>query len=67
MKISVDWPLCDGNGNCAMEAPEVFALDENDKLSILVEEIPVALRPKVEAAVRACPKRALRLLAEPDS
>lgn len=62
MKIVVDRSLCDGNGNCAAEAPEVFALDAEDRLSVLVEQPPPELRAKVEAAVRACPKRALKLI-----
>jgi ferredoxin len=61
MKVKVDWLLCDGNGNCAVEAPEIFALDDNDELTLLMEEVPPELRPRAEAAVRACPKRALKL------
>ena len=61
MKIIVNWPLCDGNGVCAIEAPEVFALDESDRLLVLQEEINEELRSKVESAVRVCPKRALSI------
>lgn len=62
MKIIVDRSRCDGNGNCAAEAPEAFALDSEDRLSLLIEEVPPQLRGKVEAGVRACPKRALKLV-----
>lgn len=61
MKIVVDRSLCDGNGFCAAEAPEVFSLDSEDRLCVRIEEIPQELRGKVAAAVRACPKRALKL------
>ena len=64
MKIVVDWSRCDGNGNCAAEAPEAFSLDSEDRLSVLMEEVPGELRGKVEAAIRACPKRALKLVGE---
>lgn len=64
MKIIVNWSLCDGNGVCAVEAPEIFELDENDQLKVLKEEVDEALLPKVEAAVRGCPKRALSLSKE---
>lgn len=64
MKVLVDWNSCDGNGNCAAAAPEIFSLGEDDKLSLLMNEIPATLRSKAETAVRACPKRALRLIVE---
>jgi len=61
MKLKVSWPLCDGNGVCTVEAPELLALDDNDDLIVLSEEFDAALRPKVEAAVRVCPKHALHI------
>lgn len=61
MKVIVNRSLCDGNGVCANEAPEVFELDENDQLKVLREEVDETLLRKVEAAVRLCPKRALSL------
>jgi ferredoxin len=61
VKVIVNWALCDGNGNCTVEAPEVFALDDNDELEILLESPAPALRPKVLAAVSACPKRAIAI------
>jgi ferredoxin len=65
MKVLVDWGLCDGHGVCASEAPEVFELDDDDNLLLLREEVSGDLLPKVEAAVRACPKRALTLEVAP--
>jgi ferredoxin len=59
MKIVVDWALCDGNGNCTVEAPEVFELDDDDQLRVLAERPGDEFRPTVLAAVYACPKRAL--------
>lgn len=59
MKVAVDWLRCDGNGVCAVEAPEVFDLDDADELIVLLAEPPESQRPQVEAAVSACPKRAL--------
>jgi ferredoxin len=61
MKITVDWALCDGNGNCTVEAPEVFELDDNDELQVLTERPGEELRPVVLAAVSSCPKRALAI------
>jgi ferredoxin len=61
MKIIVNRALCDGNGNCAKEAPELFALDQDDALHVLRENFGDELRAKAEAAVRVCPKHALSL------
>ena len=61
MKIIVNRSLCDGNGNCAKEAPELFALDQYDVLHVLRENFGEELRAKAEAAVRVCPKHALSL------
>jgi ferredoxin len=59
MRIVVDWALCDGNGICVVEAPEVFDLNDDDELIVLQAEPAPELADKVDAAVRACPKRAL--------
>jgi ferredoxin len=61
MKVAVDWGLCDGNGVCAVEAPSVFELDDDDELHLLKDEIGDGERAEVEAAARVCPKRAINL------
>lgn len=61
MKIVVDWDLCEANARCMEAAPEVFKVDENDELHILIEEPGEALRAKVEEAVRLCPRQAIHL------
>jgi len=62
MKVVVDLDLCQGHGVCASEAPEVFAVDPAEsRVVVLDESPPEALRTRVEAAVRYCPTRALRL------
>jgi ferredoxin len=63
MKVNVDWDLCDGNGVCAIEAPTVFQMDDDDELHVLKENIDDSERAAVESAVRVCPKRALTLQA----
>lgn len=64
MKVTVDWSLCDGNGLCVRAAPEMFALDDDDQLIVLMETFDDALLPKAEAAVDACPKCALSISAD---
>jgi ferredoxin len=65
MKIEIDWPACEGNGICSVEAPEVFEIDDDDQLIVLDENPPESLRDKVNAAARACPKRAILVRDEP--
>ncbi len=61
MKVDVHWHLCEGNGICVADAPEVFELDDDDNLVVLQDEPAEDQRGAVENAVRDCPKRALEL------
>jgi ferredoxin len=61
MKVVVDFDLCESNAVCTGIAPEVFEVREDDFLYVLQENPPEELRPKVEEAVRSCPKAAIRL------
>jgi ferredoxin len=60
-KVVVDYELCEANAKCMRIAPEVFKVDENDELHILVDRVPDELHEKVEEAVRRCPRQALSL------
>jgi ferredoxin len=62
MKVIVNRLLCDGNGNCVGEAPELFAMRDDDTLQVLKDSFGETLRAKAEAAVQSCPKNALRLV-----
>ena len=57
----VDFDLCESNAACMDIAPEVFEVRDDDLLYILQEEPPEDLRPKLEEAVRRCPKQAISL------
>ena len=61
MRLVVNWPLCDGNGVCTVEVPELLDLDEDDSLVVKREHFDETLRAKVDAAVRVCPKHALAI------
>jgi ferredoxin len=61
MRVEPDYDACEANGVCAGLVPEVFEVDDNDNLNILVDEIPAHLIEGVRHAVRSCPKAALRL------
>jgi ferredoxin len=61
VRIIVDYSLCESNALCVQAAPEVFEVRDDDLLYLLDEEPPEHLRAKVDAAVRACPKQAIRV------
>lgn len=61
MKITVDWDLCESHGQCEFAAPEVFSVDDEGDLQVLVESPPESDRANIEQAVRRCPTRALTL------
>jgi ferredoxin len=61
MKIVIDWDLCQGHANCTGDAPEVFHVDDDGKLHVLIEEPPESLMPSVQNAVQYCPTRAISL------
>ncbi|GEL17950.1 ferredoxin [Pseudonocardia asaccharolytica] len=61
MKVVVDFDLCESNAVCMGIAPEVFEVREDDFLYILDENPPEALRPKIEEAVRSCPRAAISI------
>jgi len=61
MRVVVDFDLCESNATCMSIAPEVFEVRDDDFLYILQEEPPEELRPKLEEAVRRCPKQAISI------
>ena len=62
--LAVDWPACRARGLCAELLPEQVTLDEWG-YPVVHGPVPVALRAHVVDAVRACPHRALRVVAPP--
>jgi ferredoxin len=62
MRVVVDLDVCESNAICMGIAPEVFELGDDDVLRVLDERPPESMRPKVEQAVRSCPKQAITLL-----
>ncbi len=61
MKIVIDFDLCESNAVCMDVCPECFRVEEDDTLTVLVEEPPADLAPKVREAVRLCPRQAISL------
>ena len=61
MRVLIDDNLCEGNAECMKIAPEVFVVGDDDRAHLLVEHPSDALRPRIEAAVRRCPRQALAI------
>jgi ferredoxin len=67
LTIVVDRDLCEGNRKCMREAPEVFQVDDDDQVRLLIEHPGPELLARVQSAVDRCPRGALSLrTAEPD-
>ena len=62
MRLIVSRTLCESNAVCARLVPEVFVVDDDDRLQIKDEQPLEALRERVEHAVRRCPKLALSIV-----
>jgi len=60
MRVTADLDLCQGHAMCVLEAPEVFAAD--DQVRILDDHPDESLRDAVRNAVAYCPTMALTLL-----
>tara|TARA_R110002072_G_scaffold171703_5_gene325457 strand:- start:42305 stop:42496 length:192 start_codon:yes stop_codon:yes gene_type:complete len=61
MKIKVDRDLCESNELCVSSCPQVFKMDENDELVVLIENPDESLRHDLIAAVNICPRLALSI------
>jgi ferredoxin len=62
MRVIVDFSQCESNALCMAQAPEVFEVDDDDQLRVLVDEPSEELRDKVTAAARNCPKTAITIV-----
>ncbi len=61
MRVVVDYDLCESNAVCMGIEPEVFEVRDDDLLYVLQEEPDESKRPKIEEAVRRCPKQAISI------
>ena len=60
MRVLVLQDVCQGHTLCAMTAPEVFSLREEDgHAEVVAAEVPEAYADSVERAALGCPERAI--------
>jgi ferredoxin len=61
IQVKVNLRICEGFANCVVAAPDLFDLDDDDKVIILEEELDGGERARVEEAIRTCPVSALTI------
>lgn len=61
LKISVDMSKCQHYGQCVFEAPDIFHLNDLDKLEY-TSTADDTERERVEAAMDVCPMQAISLV-----
>ncbi len=61
MKVVVDYDLCEANAVCMQHAPKVFRVEEDDTLTVLLEDVPGEEQENAREAERLCPRQAIRL------
>lgn len=59
MRLTVDLDLCEGNAVCVQTAPELFTLDDDDKVVITTSDVPASDEERALLAVHMCPRQAL--------
>jgi ferredoxin len=62
MKVVVDYDLCEANAVCMDHCPEVFRVEEDDTLTVLLDEVPTELQASCKEAERLCPRQAIKLV-----
>jgi ferredoxin len=62
VKVAVDENKCQGHTLCAMSAPTVFELNDDDgHASVVRPDVPADLEGAVRTAQANCPERAILL------
>lgn len=61
IKVKANRRLCEGFGNCVVAAPDVFDIDDDDRVIVLTESVEEADRTTIQEAVRGCPVSALNI------
>ena len=65
--IDVNYERCEGHGLCEQIAPDVYRVNDDGEVELLVDELPDDLRAQAEAGARVCPVAALHVLSAPAS
>ncbi|QFY44797.1 cytochrome P450 [Candidatus Methylospira mobilis] len=60
-QVEIDMDLCKGHGACTGEAPEIFHVDEEGRVTLLDAQADHALLEKARQAEKYCPTQAIRI------
>lgn len=61
IELTVEPDVCEANAMCVNVAPDLFDLDDDDRLHVLVAHPAGASLERARQAVDVCPKQALAL------
>ena len=61
MRVVVDFDACQSHAVCMAAAPEIFSINDEGLLDILIETPGEELRSKLEQAVAVCPTQAISI------
>ena len=61
-RVEVDFDACESNALCEAFAPDMFFVDDDDLLQVEDPTVTDENRARVQQAVAACPKSALRIV-----
>ncbi len=65
MRIRTDRGRCQGAGQCALHAPELFDQSDEDGLVVVLDDQPPPeLRDRARLAERLCPNSVIQVLEE---
>ncbi|WP_250291019.1 ferredoxin [Frankia sp. CiP1_Cm_nod1] len=62
MRIVINRSRCSGLGMCESIAEDVFEVQKDGTLRILIEDVDPARREEIQSAVDACPTEALKIV-----
>jgi ferredoxin len=62
MRITVDYQLCEGHGQCILGAPDVFDLpDDAEQVAVLNPQPTEEQRDSIVRAAAMCPAQAIHI------
>jgi ferredoxin len=62
MRLTIDRQRCEGYGFCEQAAPSLIRLDDDGEVELLSDELRPSDAASAEAATRACPVAAVRVM-----
>lgn len=62
MKARIDREACSGDGICSELCPEVFEMDDEDKATVIGEEVPAEAEDSCREAADSCPESCIEII-----